>query len=98
MCRETIKMWKMRNVQCSTWNMATNLKKSGKLNLDYGEIKDNRGKWDTNNAWPKIWRETLKKREKWEMHTVWAELWQENWPTRKMRHSHAKTWNMARNT
>jgi len=98
MCRETIKMWKMRNVQCSTWNMATNLKKSGKLDLDYGEIKDNRGKWDTNNAWPKIWRETLKKREKWEMHTVWAELWQENWPTRKMRHSHAKTWNMARNT
>ena len=60
MCRETIKMWKMRNVQCSTWNMATNLKKSGKLDLDYGEIKDNRGKWDTNNAWPKIWRETLK--------------------------------------
>ena len=41
MCRETIKM---RNVQCSTWNMATKLKKSGKLNLDYGEIKDNRGK------------------------------------------------------
>ena len=60
MCRETIKMWKMRNVQWRTWNMATNLKKSGKLDLDYGEIKDNRGKWDTNNAWPKIWRETLK--------------------------------------
>ena len=32
------------------------------------------------------------------MNNVGPGLWQENWPTKKMRNSHGKTWNMARNT
>ena len=32
------------------------------------------------------------------MNNVGPGLWQENWPTKKMRNSHGKTWNMVRNT
>ena len=97
MCRETIKMWKMRNVQCSTWNMATNLKKSGKLDLDYGEIKDNRGKWDTHMLRPEIWQETLKR---WKMRIVHCRTWNMAQKVTNMekRNSCDRTWNMPRNT
>ena len=40
----------------------------------------------------------LKKCGKWDTHTVGPVIGQENWETRKMRISHGRTWNMARNT
>jgi hypothetical protein len=37
------------------------------------------------------------KREKLEMYTVGPVIWQENRKMRKMRNSHDRTWNVARN-
>jgi len=38
------------------------------------------------------------KGRKWEMHTVEPGIWRENWKAGKMRKTHCKMWNKARNT
>ena len=42
--------------------------------------------------------EKTKKCVKWYTHSVGTGIWRENWHTRKMRNSHGRAWNMARNT
>ena len=42
--------------------------------------------------------EITDKREKWEIHTEGPGIWWENWKKWKMRNTHGRTWNMARNT
>ena len=83
MARKNEKFGKFRNVQCRTWNMARKLKIMKNEKLPHEDLKND---------------EITEKCEKWEMHTIGPGIWRENWKSRKIRNTHFRTWNMARNT
>ena len=56
-----------------------------------------RGKRDKKTVWPGIFEETMKKAGKRETHTIGQGVCWENWKSWKMKITHCRTWNMAKN-
>ena len=74
--RVKLKRWKILNVHCRTWNMASILKIMENEKHPLDDLKND---------------EITDKREKLEMHTERPGIWRENLKSRKMRNTHFRT-------
>ena len=99
---EKLEKWEMPTVGLGKWwetwkNMEN--EKHTLYDLEYVEKTNKWGKWENHgrtwNMERKLKKKTCKNRY---TNTVGPGIWRENWQTRKMRNSHVRTWNMARNT